>query len=76
MKNGILRAMLLGVVASASFSLTQAASLAATASYSSPTTATNICAANPAKAALKNAAATETDQESTGIDRFMLLGGS
>jgi hypothetical protein len=62
MKNGILRAALLGVVASASFSVTQAASLAAMTSYSAPATATNTCAVvNPAKAASKNAPAPDVD---------------
>jgi len=41
--------------------LTQAASLAATASYNAPASATNTCAGNPAKAASKNAAAADVD---------------
>jgi hypothetical protein len=62
MKNGILRATLLGLVASASFSLTQAASLAATTNATTPTIAVNSAATNAAPAA-------------TGTDRFLLLGG-
>jgi hypothetical protein len=75
MKYGILRAALLGVVASASFSLTQAASLAATASYPTPTTATNTCAVvNPAKAASRNGAAPDVDP-AIAVDK-LLLGGN
>jgi hypothetical protein len=62
MKNAILRAALLGAVASASFSLTQAASLAATSTYSAPTAAPNTCAVlNPAGAASKSSAAANGD---------------
>ncbi len=72
MKNGILRAALLGIVASASFSLTQAASLAAT---SPDQTKANIClvslsqaagAADPLPAILEHPEVT---------DRYLLLGG-
>ena len=74
MKNGILRAALLGVVASASFSLTQAASLAATASYPALTTAPNTCAVvNPAQAASKNAPAPDVDPMAE-VNK-LLLGG-
>ncbi len=74
MKNGIVRAALLGMVASASLSLTQAASLAATQSYPAPTAATNACAVvNPAKAASKNAATADVDP-TAAVDK-LLLGG-
>jgi hypothetical protein len=73
MKNGILRAALLGIFASASFSLTQAASLAAT---SPEQTKANICLvsqAQPVAAADPRLTAILEHPEVT--NRFLLLGG-
>jgi hypothetical protein len=73
MKNGILRAALLGIVASASFSLTQAASLAAT----SPEQAkANICLVSQSQAAgAADPRLTAILEHPEVTDRFLLLGG-
>ncbi|MGP6192158.1 MAG: hypothetical protein ACLPSH_19275 [Vulcanimicrobiaceae bacterium] len=74
MKNAILRATLLGIVASASFSLTQAASLAATSP--AQMTSTTACALAPAKAAHSDAVPSTLLPQPTGHDPFGLLGGN
>ncbi len=73
MKNGILRAALLGIVASASFSLTQAASLAATSSEQ--LTKANICLTNSAQAVTPTNPLPSILQHPEQTDRFLLLGG-
>jgi hypothetical protein len=72
MKNGIFHATLLGIVASASFSLTQAATLAAT---SPDQTKVNVCLVNPAQtvAPVSPLAGILAHPEQT--NRFLLLGG-
>jgi hypothetical protein len=62
MKNGILRAALLGVVASVSFSLTQVVSLAASSTYPAPAAAKSTCAVlTPPGAASMGRAAANVD---------------
>ncbi len=72
MKNALLRATLLGIVASASFSLTQTASQAATTNVPARSAGASACAALPPNAAA-NAAAAEAHQ-SKDAERFTSSG--
>lgn len=74
MKNAILRATLLGIVASASFSLTQVASLAATSP--GQMTSSTVCAVNPAQEVAPAAPLAHALERPEETDRFMLLGGN
>ena len=77
MTNGILRATLLGIVASASFSLTQAASLAATSP--DQMTKSTTCLTGPpnadAQAATPAGSLARILDHPEQTDRYLLLGG-